>query len=101
MLLDLIGSPYETVEGPYGSREELARLTGGYIEVPGLVDEGGAVVVQARDICAPLVRRPKGARLAPAPLEAAVWAYNDFAEGPLEDPLFRLASPFIRDQWKT
>jgi glutathione S-transferase len=101
MLLDLMGTPYETVEVPYGSREELARLTGGYIEVPVLVDQGGAVLVQSRDICAALVRRPEGARFVPPDYEAGVWAYNDFAEGPLEDPLFRLASPFIRAQWTT
>jgi glutathione S-transferase len=101
MLLDLMGRPYECVEVPYGSREELARLTGGYIEVPVLVDDGGAVIVQSRDICEALVRKPAGARFVPPALEAGVWAYSDFVDGPLEDPLFRLASPFIRDQWKT
>lgn len=101
MLLDLMGTSYEAIEVPYGSREEMARLTGGHIEVPVLVDEGGAVIVQSRDICAALASRPAGARFVPPALEAAVWAYCDFVDGPLEDPLFRLASPFIRDQWTT
>jgi glutathione S-transferase len=101
MLLDLMKTPYECVEVPYGGREELARLTGGHIEVPVLQDDDGTVIVQSRDICAALVRRPGGTRLVPASLEAAVWAFSDFVDGPLEDPLFRLASPFLRDQWKT
>jgi glutathione S-transferase len=101
MLLDLMGTPYECVEVPYGSREELARLTGGTIEVPVLQDDSGAVIAQSRDICAALTRRPEGAPFVPPALEAGVWAFNDFVEGPLEDPLFRLACPFLRDQWKT
>jgi glutathione S-transferase len=59
------------------------------------------VTVQSRDICEKLTREPPGARLVPPVFEGPIWAYNDFTEGPLEDLLFRLASPFIRDQWKT
>src|SRR6478736_4468170 len=39
MLLDLIGARYELVEVPYGDRNEIARVTGGYIYVPVLVGD--------------------------------------------------------------
>jgi glutathione S-transferase len=38
-------------------------------------------------------------RLVPSPLEGPIWAYADFADNTLEDVLFRLASPSIRDAW--
>ena len=28
-----------------------------------------------------------------------IWAYADFADGPLEDVMFRIASPAVRDAW--
>ena len=37
MVLDLLRAPHELIEVKYGDREELARLTGGYIYVPVLV----------------------------------------------------------------
>ena len=37
----------------------------------------------------------------PAPFEGPIWAYADFVDGPLEDVLFRLASPHVRDAWPT
>jgi glutathione S-transferase len=99
MVLDLLGTPHEVVEVPYLDREELVRLTGGYVQVPVLVDDAGAVTVESRDICEKLLAGPAGARLVPAPLEGPIWAYADFVDGPLEDVLFRVASPFVRDQW--
>ena len=51
MVLDLLGKPYELVEVPYLERDELARLTGGYIHVPVLVDDDGRVVCDSRRIC--------------------------------------------------
>jgi glutathione S-transferase len=30
-VLDLMGAKYDTIEVPYSDRDELARLTGGYI----------------------------------------------------------------------
>jgi glutathione S-transferase len=51
MLLDLLGARYDLVEVPFGQRDELARLTGGYVFVPVLVDDDGKVVVESRDIC--------------------------------------------------
>jgi glutathione S-transferase len=101
MALELLGTRHEVVDLPYTDRAEMARLTGGYIQVPVLVDDGGAVTVDSRDICEKLWRGPGGARLAPAPLEGPIWAYADFIDGPVEDVLFRVASPFVRDQWKT
>jgi glutathione S-transferase len=101
MVLELLGTPHEVVEVPYVDRAEMARLTGGYILVPVLVDDAGAVTVESRDICAKLVAGPGGARLVPAPFEGPIWAYADFIDGPVEDLLFRVASPFVRDHWKT
>jgi glutathione S-transferase len=68
--------------------------------VPVLVDEG-KVLVESRDICEYLVDKRGGAHLVPSPLEGAVWGYHDFADGPLEDVLFRIASPAVRDAWPT
>ena len=100
MVLDLIGARYELVEVPYSDRNEIARTTGGYIHVPVLVDDG-KVIVESRDICQHVVEKGAGARLVPPPLEGPIWAYHDFADGPLEDVLFRIASPAVRDAWPT
>jgi glutathione S-transferase len=104
MLLDLAGLAYEAVEVPYAEREELAALTGGYVQVPVLVDEG-RVVVESRDICSYLLEGPlQGARadaLVPSPHEGPIWAFADFVDGPLEDVMFRIGSPFVRDAWPT
>jgi glutathione S-transferase len=99
MVLDLLPLPYELVEVSYGQREELAKLTGGYIQVPVLVDDAGAFTVDSRAICEKLLTGPAGKRLVPSPLEGPIWAYADFADNTLEDPMFRLASPAIRDAW--
>lgn len=101
MVLDLLGTPHEVVEVPYLDREEMARLTGGYVQVPVLVDDAGGVTVESRDICEKVLRGPGGAALVPSPFEGPIWAYADFVDGPLEDVLFRIASPYIRDQWPT
>lgn len=96
LLLDLMGTPYQAVNVPYGDRTELAELTGGYIQVPVLVDEGGRVVFDSRNICRELVAQPAGAWLVPAGLEGPVWAYADWCDGALEDVMFRIASPSVR-----
>jgi glutathione S-transferase len=101
IVLDLMGARYELVEVPYSDRNALATLTGGYVYVPVLVDEAGKVRTESRAICEYLVATPVGRRLVPSPLEGPIWAYHDFADGPLEDVLFRLASPAIRDAWST
>jgi glutathione S-transferase len=100
MVLDLLGARYQLIEVPYSDRNELARTTGGYIYVPVLVDEG-KVLVESRDICEYLVDKRGGAHLVPSPFEGPVWGYHDFADGPLEDVLFRIASPAVRDAWPT
>ena len=51
MLLDLLGARYDLVEVPYRQRDELARVTGGHVYVPVLVDDDGKVVVESCDIC--------------------------------------------------
>lgn len=99
-LLDLIGVRYELVEVPYGDRNELAQLTGGYIYVPVLVD-GGKVITESRDICEHLLARGDAAWLVPSALAGPVWGYAEFTDGSLEDVLFRIASPAVRDAWGT
>ena len=97
MLLGLLGRPHELVEVPYSDRSELARLTGGYIYVPVWVSDG-QVTVESRRICERLLAESPAHALTPSPLEGPIWAYADFCDGPLEDVLFRVASPFLRDQ---
>jgi glutathione S-transferase len=99
MVLDLLPARYELIEVQYGDRQELARLTGGYIYVPVLVDDDGKVTVESRDICAKLTAGAAADRLVPTPFEGPIWAYHDFTDGPLEDVLFRIASPAVRDAW--
>jgi glutathione S-transferase len=101
ILLEVAGIPHEVVEVRYGDREELARLTGGYIHVPVLVDDDGSVVIESRAICERLVARREARGLVPTAFDAAVWAFCDHVEGPIEDILFRIASPNIRQQWPT
>ncbi len=101
MVLDLMGQTYDTVEVAYSDRNELARVTGGYIQVPVLVDDDGTVVTESRAICERLVATARGARLVPSPLDGPIWAYHDFVDGALEDVLFRIASPAVRDAWPT
>lgn len=100
-LLDVAGIAHDVIEVKYGQREELARLTGGYIHVPVLVDDDGTVVVESRAICERLVARPTARGLVPAALDAAIWAFCDHVDGPVEDVLFRIASPGIQAQWPT
>jgi glutathione S-transferase len=100
MLLQLARISHEVVEEPYGDRNALAVLTGGSISVP-VLEDGGQVILESRVICEHLLARPDAAHLLPTPLEGPVWAYHDFVDGPLEDVLFRIATPGVRDQWST
>jgi glutathione S-transferase len=101
-VLDLLGRDYTVADVPYSNRTELAALTGGYIYVPVLVDDSGTVICDSRRICEHLLADEAAAAvLAPPPLEGPVWAYHDWCDGPLEDLLFRIASPSIRDHWKS
>jgi glutathione S-transferase len=99
ILLDLLPVGYELIEVPFGQRDDLARVTGGYIQVPVLVDDAGAVTVDSRAICAKVLTGPAAKQLVPSPLEGPIWAYADFADNTLEDVLFRIASPAVRDAW--
>jgi glutathione S-transferase len=99
MLLDLLGAKYDVVEVPYSDRNEIARVTGGYVYVPVLVDDSGVVVTESRAICERLLARDGGARLVPAPWEGPIWAYADFVDNVLEDVMFRIGSPAVRDAW--
>jgi glutathione S-transferase len=98
-VLDLLGKPYEISEVPYGDRSEIARVSGRVV-VPVLVDDDGRAIGESRDICEHLLVGEAAARLVPSPWEGPIWAYADFCDGPLEDPLFRIASPAVRDAWK-
>lgn len=101
LLLELLGRPFTLVDVPYGDRSALAQLTGGYIHVPVLATDDGTVIVESRDICAWLLAncpRP-GLDLVPDGLDGAIWAYSDHAEGAIEDVLFRLATPGVRESW--
>src|SRR6266545_140790 len=101
MVLDLLGATHDVIEVAYGERNELAALTGGYIHVPVLVLDGGEVLVESRAICERLVATDPARRLVPSGLDGPVWAYCDFLDGPVEDVLFRIASPGVRESWKT
>ncbi len=94
-VLDLLGREYELVEVPYDDRAEIARVSGG-VQVPVLVEDDGRAIVESRVICEHLLAGEGGARLVPSPWEGPVWAYADFCDGPLEDILFRVASPAVR-----
>jgi len=92
--LDLMGAKYEAIDVPYGDRSELVALTGGYIQVPVLVADG-EVIADSRRICAWLVNRPAGSWLVPEGRAGAVWGYADWCDGPFEDVMFRIATPWI------
>lgn len=101
LVLELAAIPHQVIEVRYGEREELARLTGGYIHVPVLRTADGEVITESRRICERLLALPAARHLVPAPLHAACWAFHDFVDGPVEDVLFRIASPAVRDAWTT
>ncbi|MEY2936642.1 MAG: hypothetical protein RL033_7391 [Pseudomonadota bacterium] len=99
MLLELLGVKHELVDVNYVDRRELAELTGGYIYVPVLQEDDGTVTVDSRRITEKLLVGEAARKLVPSPLEGPIWAYADFCDGPLEDLLFRLASPAVRASW--
>ena len=48
--LELAKVPFELVDVRYGDREELAKLTGGYIQVPVLELDDGTAIVDSRRV---------------------------------------------------
>ncbi len=100
--LDLAGASYEIVEVPFGDRDALARLTGGYLQVPVLETDAGEVLTDSRRIMSTLVQTdPRFAALVPAADAGPIWAYVDWAASGLEDVAFRLASPGLSLRFKT
>lgn len=100
ILLELLGMKHELIDVSYSERSELASLTGGYIYVPVLVDDDGAVTTESRSICEKLLVGAAKQALVPSPFEGPIWAYADFADGPLEDVLFRIASPALHHRFR-
>ncbi|HEU5075009.1 MAG TPA: glutathione S-transferase family protein [Polyangiaceae bacterium] len=100
ILLELLGLKHEVIDVSYSDRTELATLTGGYIYVPVLVGDDGAVTVESRLICEKLLVGAAKQALVPSPFEGPIWAYADFADGPLEDVLFRIASPALHHRFR-
>jgi glutathione S-transferase len=99
MLLDLAGHTYELIDVDYVDRHELARVASGYVYVPVLVSDAGKAITESRNICQHILQGSVAERLVPAPWQGPIWAYSDFTDGPLEDILFRIASPAVRDAW--
>lgn len=94
--IELAGASCAIVEVPFGDRDELARLTGGYIQVPVVELDDGTVVTDSRRIVETLCRSDaRFAPLVPTADAAAIWAYVDWAGGQLEDVAFRIACPGI------
>ncbi len=101
MLLDLLRKTYELIEVSYNDRNDLSMLTGGYIRVPVLLGDSGKVICESRVICEELLQGPAASELVPSPFEGPIWAYHDFVDGPLEDVMFRIGTPAVRDTWPT
>lgn len=98
--IELVGAPCSVIDVPYGDRDELATLTGGWIQVPVVVTDGGAVITDSRRIMTTLCSDdPRFAGLVPAVQAGPVWAYVDWAQGPLEDVAFRIATPGLVERF--
>jgi glutathione S-transferase len=93
-LLELARIRTELEDVPYGDRSALVALTDGYMHVPVLVDDAGAIHVESRAISAFIVSLAP--ELVPSPLDGPVWAYADWCDQVLEEPCFKLAAPGVR-----
>ena len=92
MVLDLCGVHHELVDVPYGNRQDLAELTGGYIQVPVLVDDG-EVLTDSRKITERLAAKFPERLVVDDATRGSIWAYADWCDTELEDALFRVAVP--------
>ncbi len=103
LLLDKLSLPYQTKEVPFGDRSELVALTGGSVTVPVIVhrleDGSEKVVKESRDICRYLLALTDNT-LVPQGHEGLIWAYNDWADEVLEDPLFKSVSLDIANRFE-
>jgi glutathione S-transferase len=82
--IELAGVPCEIIDVPYGDREQLARLTSGYILVPVLERDDGSVLTDSRAIMVTLLREDaRLAGLVPAADAGPIWAYADWANSTL------------------
>lgn len=103
LLLDKLSLPYQTKDVPFGDRSELVSLTGGSVTVPVIVhqleDGSEKVVKESRDICRYLLGLTDN-NLIPKGSEALIWAYNDWADEVLEDPLFKSVSLDIAERFE-
>ena len=88
--LELKGINFEPVEVPYLDRRELVALTGGYAHVPVLEDEGRVITDSARITAYLDERYQPSLRVDPLAVVIEQWA-----EGPLEDVAFRVATPGV------
>jgi glutathione S-transferase len=101
-LLELTGTPFEIVEVPYADRSAMLEAAGRYAYVPVLVADDGRVLRDSRDIAAALVEGDERfGRFVPDEQAGPVWAYADWIDVQLEDVMFRIASPGIRDRFAT
>lgn len=101
-LLELAGAPFDIVDVPYADRTPLLEAAPGYAYVPVLVTDDGRALRESRDIVAALVEGDERfRRFAADDGPGAAWAYADWIDGPLEDILFRVASPGIRERFAT
>lgn len=98
LLLQHLKLPYQVKDVPFGDRSELVAVTGGRVIVPAIKHEREdgteKVVVESRDICRYLLGLTPN-NLAPPNLQALIWAFNDWADTTLEDPLFKIVTPEI------
>ena len=91
--LELKGLAHEVVEVPYLDRRELVALTGGYAQVPVLVD-GERVVTDSAHITAYLDQHyPFSLRRNPLSVLLEQWA-----DGPLEELAFKVACPGLEER---
>jgi len=99
---DLSGVDYALVDVPFGDRNELARITGGYVQVPVVVRDDASVLLDSRHILRTLVREDaRFSALVPASDAGPIWAYADWAGTVLEDTAFRLATPALKERFAT
>jgi glutathione S-transferase len=103
LLLDKLSLPYQIKEVPFGDRSELVKITNGRVQVPVIVhhrDDGSEkMVIESRDICRYLLGL-KSNNLVPPGSEGLIWAYCDWVDEVLEDPLFKMVSLDIANRFE-